>query len=448
MRSTHSRPGMKKAIAACVIVMGLLAACAPASRPTSTPGPTSLVVTILYPTASSSTQMGQNIKGIVKVLDEHGKAVMGAQVTLSIVDAAGKLAGRLPATVGSGDVYRTALWMIPHKMHEGAWTLQAEADQDGQRQIATSTFQVKNSTSEHLLNNYGFWIGAPTLRGITPFVGKEQGDAENGYIVWGGQLPSQHIFPENWLAIHWREGDFHLSTEAEVRAFMLGELGNLGFSPVRALGPFERTKFKGWDAWQVRARGQFTRYDEQWMIFYAPEAQKTYAIGTTVVQAPTGIDAHAVLREDFEVHPEIAARGEAPEPLDRLLPSPELLSPTLGARVMGARQPIILEWKAVKDLAADEYYRVKVDYNYIENNPVVEYATRETHIVLPALLYDTPNCGVFNWRVTLMHQTGVGTDGEPEGKALSYDSLYWYVEWLHPLDEPASFDPLCPNPQT
>ena len=433
-------------LCAVLLILSLTAACAPV-QPAAVQSD-SLVVRVLYPNATSTVEMGQQIKGIVKVLDQQGNPVREAQVSLSVIDLSGKLVGSLPATVGAGDLYRTDSWVIPHKLQQGAWIVQADAATENERGMASATFRVNNSISEDLLGKYGFWIEAPTLRGITPFLVKEQGDAQNGVIIWGGQRPSQHIFPENWVELQWREGDFKLSTGDQVRAFMLGTLGDLGFTPVRELGPFEQVKYKNWDAWQVKVRGQFSRYDGQWMIFYAPEVGKTYALGTTVVLAPVGIDAHQELRHSFEVHPEIQTEGEAPEALPRLLPAPELISPELGTRVMGADEPIILSWRPVKELAPDEYYRVRVDYNYDEANPSVYYATRDTHMALPASLYDTPNCGVFNWQITLMQQTGMDDEGQPKGKPLSYSSLYWYVEWLHRVWTDAPFKPLCPNPQT
>ncbi|HLO34054.1 MAG TPA: hypothetical protein VK249_33220, partial [Anaerolineales bacterium] len=228
---------------------------------------------------------------------------------------------------------------------------------------------------------------------------------------------------------------------------MLGQLGDLGFTPVRNLGPFQQVKFKNWDAWQVKARGQYLRYDGQWMIFYAPEIDKTYAIGTTVVLPPTGLDAHTYLRDSFEVHPEVHAEGVAPKPLPRLLPSPELVSPEIGTRFYGTKQPIILMWKPVRELAEDEYYLVSVDYNYDEANPGLEYTTRETQITLPESLYHLPNCGIFNWQVTLMHRTGANKNGQPDGDPISFSSLYWYVQWSYPAGEEAPFKPLCPNAQ-
>jgi hypothetical protein len=110
-------------------------------------------------------------------------------------------------------------------------------------------------------------------------------------------------------------------------------------------------------------------------------------------------------------------------------------------------QPIVLSWEPLKELADDEYYQVAVDYNYEETNFLVKYATRETQFTLPEALYRLPNCSIFNWRITLMQQTSTDKDGKPVGKALSYNSLYRYVQWLYPLDEKAPFNPLCPNAQ-
>jgi len=429
-----------------VIYLAAATGCQPETQ-TAVPPQADLTVSILYPLQSTEIEMGHSLKSIVKVSDPQGEPVENARVTLALTDPAGQRITDFPAVFGDGDVYRADGWAVPHKLQEGNWTLTVEAQTEAHRGMATTAFRIKNSTSEMLLHKYGFWVDAPTLRGINPGLFKEQGDAQNGVIIWGGQILTQHIFPENWLEVQWRTGDFKLGTEDGVREFMLNELGELGFTPVRELGPFERVKFKDWDAWQVKARGQFLRYDGQWMIFYAPDADKTYAIGTTVVQPPTGIDPHAVLRDGFEVHPEVQAEGAAPKPLPRLLPPPELTSPELGTRFFGIDQPIILTWEPVKELAADEYYLVSIDYNYVEANPRITYTTRETQFTLPESLYSTPNCSVFNWRVTLMQQTGVGEDGQPKGKPLSFNSLYWYIEWFYPPGEEAPFKPLCPNPQ-
>jgi hypothetical protein len=225
---------------------------------------------------------------------------------------------------------------------------------------------------------------------------------------------------------------------------MLEEVGDLGFTPIRAIGPFEPFHFKRWDAWKVEGRGQVRQNEVEWVVFYAPEVDKTYLIGSIVTLPPVGIDPHATLRESFEVHPEVHASGVAPEPLPDLLPGPEPLGPPLGARFYGTGQPIILQWRPVKDLAPDEYYRVDVDYNYREANPSVTFGTRATQFTLPESLYRTPNCGVFNWRVTLMRRTSTLDDS---GEPISHASLYWYVEWRYPPGVQAPFIVACPNAQ-
>ena len=166
-----------------------------------------------------------------------------------------------------------------------------------------------------------------------------------------------------------------------------------------------------------------------------------------MVLPPVGIDAHAILRDGFEVHTEIQANGVAPEPLEHLLPPVELISPDLGASFFGTDQPITLKWRPSKELAEDEYYLLSVDYNYEEGNPNLNYITRETQFTLPVSLYNTPNCNVFNWQVTLMKQTGTDANGQPTGTPLSYRSLYWYVLWSYPPGVEAPFKPLCPNEQ-
>jgi len=428
-----------------VIALSLAVGCAP---PPDLQLREPLQVSVRYPLQSTTIQMGQALKCIVEVRDESGNMVTDAEVELTISDPSGAAAGNVDALIGSGDVYRSEGWTIPHRSEAGEWKVTAKAATAMGEGAHAVEFQVQNSLSERLLEKYGFWVEDPSLAGIQTDLGREMGDAHDGAIIWGGVKVQQHIFKESWLEVRWRSGDFDLQSSEHVQDFMLDELGNLGYTPLRQLGDFERVKFKEWDAWQGRVRGQYTRFDAQWVIFYAPEVDKTYAIGTTVVQPPTGIDAHETLRAGFEVHPEVDARGEAPLPLPRLLPTPRQESPALGTRTIGAEEPIVLTWAPIKELAVDEYYRVKIDFDYKETNTSRYYATWEPEFTLPEELYATPNCGVFNWQVTLMRQTGVGEDGQPLGEPISYDSLRWYVEWLYPLDAEAPFERYCPNPQT
>jgi hypothetical protein len=106
-----------------------------------------------------------------------------------------------------------------------------------------------------------------------------------------------------------------------------------------------------------------------------------------------------------------------------------------------------LRWQPVRELAEDEYYQVVVDYNYGEGNPQAVFTTRETQLTLPESLYHEPNCGVFNWQVTLMGQAATDEDAALAGEPISRPSLYWYVEWRYPSDAPAPFPAKCPNAQ-
>ncbi|HLO14776.1 MAG TPA: hypothetical protein VK206_08105, partial [Anaerolineales bacterium] len=199
-----------------LISMLLLASCAPKAKqidqvktqPTDQNGV--LTVSLVYPIASTEIEMGKSFKGIIKVLDEQGKIIKDAQVSVSVSDPSGKVMANIPATFGSGDVYRNESWIIPHKMQAGVWNMTVEAKTETKHGTASGDFRVNGSLSEILLGKYGFWINSPALRGIVPNLVKEQGNAENGMIIWGGQLPAQHVFPESWLEVQWRQGDFKL----------------------------------------------------------------------------------------------------------------------------------------------------------------------------------------------------------------------------------------------
>jgi hypothetical protein len=419
-----------------------------ASLPTASPK-TKTVVTVglLYPRTDTEVEMGQSVKFIVRVTDGQDQPVRDGQVAITLLDPGGKPITDIPAAFGSGDVYRSAAWTVPHRALAGAWSISISVRTNDAQGSGTGSFQVAPSTSEILLNKYGFWIEAPTLRGIVPQLVAEKGDAQRGLIRWGGQIPAIHILPENWIEIHWLEGQYQLDSPAAVRHFMLAQVGELGFTPVRALGPFEPTRFKRWAAWQVEARGRRALDQTQFMVFYTPEVDKTFVIGTTVVLPPGGIDPHAALRDSFEIDPAIRADGVAPEPLPKLLPAPELISPGLGESFRGTAQPIVLRWQAVQALATDEYYAVLVEYDYGEATSSVTFTSRQTQFSLPESLYRMPNCGVFNWQVRLMRQTGMDPTGQPAGTPIGYNSLYWYVQWLYPPGESAPFLPKCPNPQ-
>ena len=408
---------------------------------------TPLNIRLLYPTEGSEIEMGQSIKTIVRVVDGQENPVKDASVRLTFSAPDGRTIGSIPATFGDGDVYRSEPWTVPHRTQEGFWSIKVETEGMENKGQSINKFQVLFSTSEILYHKYGFWLDAPTLRGIQPTIAAERGDAENGLIRWGGVLPSQHVLPENWVEVHWRKGDFRLDSPEQVRDFILDYIGDLGFTPVREISAFERTKFKRWDAWEALMRGQLYYREMKLTVFYAPEVDKTYAVSTSVIHPPGNINAHEVLLENFDIDPEVHANGTAPSPLVPLLPQPRLVSPEMGTRFTGLGQPIVLKWEPLKDLEEDEYYQVAVDYDYGETNNKVKYATRENQFTLPETLYHLPNCTVFNWRITLMQQTGDDKDSNHKGKALSYNSLYRYIQWFYPFDDKAPFNALCPNAQ-
>jgi hypothetical protein len=421
------------------------AGCLPLPAQLAEPVP-QLAVTLLYPDPSGSTEaeMGQALKFIARVTDPQGNPVTDGQLTIAVhAEPAEETIGTIEAVPDSEGTYRGGPWVVPHRIAEGIYRLSLEARRGAAAGEASGSLRIRYSTSEILLYKYGFWLDAPTLKGIVPQLVAERGTARDGMIRWGGVLPGQHILPEAWIEVHWRQGRHDLGDAGAVRRFMLDAIGDLGFTPIRSVGPFEPFRFKGWDAWKVGGRGQFAQNQVQWVAFYAPEVDKTYLIGTMVTLPPVGIDPHAALRDSFEVHPEVHALGVASEPLPDLLPGPELLDPPLGARFYGTGQPIVLRWEPAKDLAPDEYYQVSVDYNYRESNSLARFKTRETRWMLPENLYRTPNCGVFNWQVTLMRQDGAGSAAQP----ISHPSLYWYVEWRYPPGAPAPFILACPNAQ-
>jgi hypothetical protein len=311
---------------------------------------------------------------------------------------------------------------------------------------ATRAFLVSPSTTRILHDKYAFWLDPPSLGGIVPTLAAERGDAEKGMIRWGGSLPAAHILPSAWIDVQWRRGDFGLASPDAVRRFLLEDIGDLGASRVRSLGEPHPTKFKGRDAWLVPARGELRYEQVEWLVFHAAEADRTFALGTTIVEPPSSINAPETLRRSFEVDTAWEPSGVAPEALPVLIPGPVLTEPELGAEFSGAQANIVLRWEPLRTLREGEYHEVEVVYAYLESTPLLRFATRETWLRLPSDLYDQPNCRVFNWDVRLMQQAG--PDGGEQSVPLSHSSLYSYLVWNRPATETAPFPPLCPNEQT
>lgn len=452
MSSTHDAYHASAWRRVMLLVALSLGACAP--QPTSgvTPFPSAPTAglprpTILFPKPDTIVQMGKAPGFIVEVGPAGVQPPPATQVTIEILDPSGQVEGLVGTVRGPDGVFRANGWVVPHRKEEGTWRVRATARKGSAESTASTSFEVVASTSETLLEKYGFWIDSPSIQGIPVDLVDERGDSRDGMIRWGGAKPAAHVLPETWIDVHWRTGRFPLADPNQVKLFMFHELGSFGFAPIRQLETFQQVPFKQWQAWLVTARGAFSYDDVQWMVFYAPEVDKTYAIGTWLVLPPIGVDAHGQLRSSFEVAPDAKAQGTAPKALEHLVPAPQLVGPPLGERFVGSASKIILSWQPAQPLAADEYFQVRVDYNYGEGNPQRAFSTRASSFELPASLYANPNCGVFNWQVTVMRQTGTDESGAPEGEAVSYPSLYWYVIWAHPSGQPASFPPRCPNAQ-
>lgn len=417
--------------------------------PTSVPAPTeeptltdSLDVIALYPGEDSELEMGRSMKLTVQVSDAQGEVVSDAQVASTVRDPGSETIAVIPAVYGSEGIYRTDYWTLPHRMPEGTWNVLVGAETGSAQGSCSSSFEVKNSTSEILLAKYGFWLDAPDFRIPVLQIGSERGDARNGLIRWGGSSSGMHIVPADYVEVHWREGNYRLENPEAVRQFVMEEgLGDL--NDLRSIDLIQSVQFKHWDAWKAEC-GTHSWEEMELMIFYVPEVDKTYAIATTVTLPLVGLDLHEILRGSFAVFPDVHATGVAPEPLPQMLPGPELISPPLAARFQGLEEPSVLQWKPVKELAEDEYYEVVVIYFYRESFPGDHFTTRQTQFTIPETLYRSPNCSVFNWRVTLMRQTGLGDDGQPRGEPISHQSLYWYFWWQYPAGEEPDFPRLCP----
>jgi hypothetical protein len=426
---------MRRASAAIFII--LLGGCArPPEAPRSSATPSPLTIEVLYPDRDTTLEMGQDLRAIVRLAADDGTPVSAARVTARVLDPAGRPGFEVGAEGDGSGVYRTPRWTIPHRSLAGSWNIEFTAEGDGRAGAVVAPFGVDPSTSEELLARYGFWIDAPTLGGIDPVLSGEFGDARDGRLLWGGVRPAVHILPATWIEIQWREDRRPLDDEQDVLRFFREDLGRFGFTPIRSIGPITPTIFKDWPAWHVAGRGEFRQDQVEWVVFYSPEVNRTYAIGTTVVLPPAGPDAPTTLRDSFAVFPEIEAKGVAPVPLPDLLPAPDLTAPPMAAEFRG-EIPIVLSWDWVRPLADDEWFQVRVDFNNVEANPQRAYTTRENQLTLPLSLYQTPNCEVFNWQVRVIR------DGQP----VSFDSLYAYLLWSYPPDSVRPFLLLCPNAQ-
>lgn len=432
----------------------LSAACAPgiAGQPalpqsTSTVAAAGLSVEILYPSEGAEFVAGGPLRPTMHVTDDLGQPLDDADVRLTLRDSSGTSIAEIETVAGGQGVYRTPAWSIPQRAAAGEWTIEVEARRADARAAAVRRVRVTPSISRTLHDKYGFWIDLPTLRDIASTLAAERGNGRNGMVRLGGGLPAAHILPAAWIDVQWREGDFDLTSPEAARRFLLEQIGDLGATRVRSLGNPEPFEFKTWQGWRVPARGRLRYEQVEWVLFYAPEVDRTFALGTTIVQPPSGIDAPDVLRSSFEVDETWEGEGVASEPLPSLLPGPLWTAPELGAVFSGPQAEIVLRWEAVRPLASDEYYEVKVDYAYSEGTPLLRFTTRENWLRIPPELYDEPNCRVFNGSVRLMRSAGDPTEVSAQDVPLSHPSLLTYLLWTRPESDPAPFPALCPNEQ-
>jgi hypothetical protein len=404
--------------------------------------PSEILVELLFPVEDVELEMGQSTRFTFQVDTVNREPVDAAQVMLSVLDPDSNAFADLVAQSAGNGIYRTDSWTLPRRVSSGLWRVEVSAESGEGQGTLVGYFSVKEGISEIVLHKYGYWIDQPSLGGIAPHIILERGDAQNGVMLWSGSNLGMHIVPQVRMEIHWRWGDHGLDDAQAVHSFMRLE-GLNALNDMRRIDAVESQSFKDWHAWRVECTTHSWE-EMEWLIFYAPEVNKTYAIATILTLPPSIPDPHGVLRESFAVYPEINASGVAPSPFEPLLPGPELIGPPLASRFRGLDEPIILQWEEVRELADDEYYEVLFTYYYKEANPTAMFTARDTELVVPESLYRSPNCSVFNWQVTLKRQTAIQSNGQPRGEPLSYPGLYWYFWWFYPPGEDPAFSPGCP----
>ncbi|MEW5987757.1 MAG: LysM peptidoglycan-binding domain-containing protein [Chloroflexota bacterium] len=123
--------------------------------------------------------------------------------------------------------------------------------------------------------------------------------------------------------------------------------------------------------------------------------------------------------------------GPSPTPTSTLPPpGPYLLYPAAGAAFESVEQVVALQWAAVKDLAADEWYMVEAtDLTAVDSHPLRAF-TRQNSFQLPSTWRPAvPELHYFRWRVSIVRVTGRRADGAfiyTYGGTTSQDSdFYW-----------------------
>lgn len=131
------------------------------------------------------------------------------------------------------------------------------------------------------------------------------------------------------------------------------------------------------------------------------------------------------------------------------LPGPNLLYPVDGATVEPPDAPILLQWVAVKDLGASEWYMVEVrNLNAIDQPPFRGF-TRDTAWRVPlSWRPQVAETHLVHWRVSIVRVTGERIDGQfvyTYGGETSQESTFYWLGAV-PTATPSATPTLTPTP--
>jgi LysM repeat protein len=126
---------------------------------------------------------------------------------------------------------------------------------------------------------------------------------------------------------------------------------------------------------------------------------------------------------------------------------PEPLYPVREADVSPPDGPFFLQWVAVKDLAANEWYMVELtDLSAVDSHPIRSF-TRQTSFQVPlSWRPPVPENHLIRWRVSIVQVTGERQDGSfvyTFGGSNSEDA---YFTWLGAAPTPTSTPSATPTP--
>jgi LysM repeat protein len=124
--------------------------------------------------------------------------------------------------------------------------------------------------------------------------------------------------------------------------------------------------------------------------------------------------------------------GPSPTPSPTGPPAgPSLLFPIHGAEVTGLAEPLFLQWLAVKDLAADEWYMVELtDLSAVESHPIRGFSRQTSFQVPGSWRPELPETHLIRWRVTIVRVTGERQDGSFIYSFVGRSSDDSYFTWL------------------